>query len=31
MLLLLLRVIKRDKGFIWPGKGLFKAGCKREV
>jgi hypothetical protein len=31
MLLLLLRAIKEDKGFIWPEKGSFKAGYKREV
>jgi hypothetical protein len=31
MLLLLLRVIKKGKKFIWPEKGLFKAGRKREV
>jgi hypothetical protein len=31
MLLLLLRAIKEGKGFIWPGKRLFKAGRKKEV
>jgi hypothetical protein len=31
MLLLLLRVIKEGKGFIWPEKGLFKASYKKEV
>jgi hypothetical protein len=31
VLLLLLRAIKEGGGFIWPGKGLFKAGCKKEV
>jgi hypothetical protein len=31
MLLLLLRVTKEDKGFIWLRKGLFKAGYKKEV
>jgi hypothetical protein len=31
VLLLLLRAIKEDKEFIWPKKGLFKAGRKREI
>jgi hypothetical protein len=31
MLLLLLRAIKEDKGFIWLKKGLFKAGYKKKV
>jgi hypothetical protein len=31
MLLLLLRVTREDKGFIWPKRGLFKADHKREV
>jgi hypothetical protein len=31
MLLLLLRAIKKNKGFIWLKKGLFKAGYKKEV
>jgi hypothetical protein len=31
MLLLLLRVIKENKGFIWPKKRLFKAGYKKKV
>jgi hypothetical protein len=31
MLLLLLRAIKGNKGFIWPRKGLFKAGRKKKV
>jgi hypothetical protein len=31
MLLLLLRAIKGGKGFIWPKKGSFKAGYKKEV
>jgi hypothetical protein len=28
MLLLLLRATKEDRGFIWPERGLFKAGRK---
>jgi hypothetical protein len=31
MLLLLLRAIKENKGFIWLRKRLFKAGYKREI
>jgi hypothetical protein len=31
VLLLLLRAIREDKGFIWPEKGSFKAGYKKEV
>jgi hypothetical protein len=31
MLLLSLRATKEDRGFIWPEKGLFKAGYKKEV
>jgi hypothetical protein len=31
ILLLLLRTIKENRGFIWPEKGLFKAGYKRKV
>jgi hypothetical protein len=31
MLLLLLRAIKENKGLIWPGKGLFKAGYKKKI
>jgi hypothetical protein len=31
MLPLLLRATKEDKGFIWPEKGSFKAGRKKEV
>jgi hypothetical protein len=31
MLLLLLRAIKKDKGFIWLKKGSFKTDRKREV
>jgi hypothetical protein len=31
MLLLLLRATKESKGFIWPKRGLFKAGRKKEV
>jgi hypothetical protein len=26
----LLKAIKEDKGFIWPKKGLFKAGRKKK-
>jgi hypothetical protein len=29
--MLLLRVTKKDKGFIWPEKGLFKASYKKKV
>jgi hypothetical protein len=31
ILLLLLRAIKEGEGFIWPRKGLFKAGYKKEI
>jgi hypothetical protein len=31
VLLLLLRTTKEGGGFIWPEKGLFKAGYKKEV
>jgi hypothetical protein len=31
MLLLLLRATKEGKEFIWPEKGSFEAGYKREV
>jgi hypothetical protein len=31
MLLLLLRAIKEDRGFIWPERRLFKAGYKKEI
>jgi hypothetical protein len=31
MLLLSSKAIKKDRGFIWPRKGLFKAGRKKEV
>jgi hypothetical protein len=31
MLLLSSRAIKEDEGFIWPGKGLFKADYKKEI
>jgi hypothetical protein len=31
MLLLLLKAIRKDKGFIWLKRGLFKADYKREV
>jgi hypothetical protein len=31
MLLLLLRATKEGKEFIWPERGLFKAGRKKEV
>jgi hypothetical protein len=31
MLLLLLRAANKNKGFIWPEKGLFKAGYKKEI
>jgi hypothetical protein len=31
MLLLLLKANNKDRGFIWPRKGLLKAGYKKEV
>jgi hypothetical protein len=31
MLLLLLRAIRESEGFIWPERGLFKTGYKREI
>jgi hypothetical protein len=31
VLLLLLKATKEDKGFIWPGKRLFKTSYKKEV
>jgi hypothetical protein len=31
ILLLLLRAIKESEGFIWPERGLFKAGYKKEI
>jgi hypothetical protein len=30
-LLLLLRATSESEGFVWPGKGLFKTGYKKEV
>jgi hypothetical protein len=31
MLLLLSRAIKKGGGFIWPRRGLFKAGHKKKI
>jgi hypothetical protein len=31
MLLLLLKAIKKDKGFIWLKRGLFKTDYKKEI
>jgi hypothetical protein len=31
MLLLLLKAIKKDKGFIWLKRELFRAGRKRKI